>query len=253
MQSKEDKWNYIFVKLNVTSTSERTNVISESFTGSDQIDYITFNEPDNASQYDFNTSYQFTWTGERYMYIHFKGQPTNLSDIFNGITAATYIDLNELDTSKVTSMSGMCAGCTNLVQCLMSECSADSLTQMVNTFNSCTNLKWADFGSYITGRFKPKKLTDIRNMFNWCRNITTINMSMFDLSTVTLFGYTWGNCYALTELYLSTGFNSSATMTTNMFVNSTASGAKIYYNKKYDISRLTNVIGTNWSMTPYDY
>lgn len=240
-------------KLNVTSTTARTNVISTDFTGSDQIDYITFNTPDGATHYEFDTGFQFTWVGERIMYIHFKGQPTNLECLFSNITCVTYVDLNELDTSKVTSMSSMCAGCTTLVQCLMSNCRADSLLTMVNTFNSCSVLKYVDFGSYVTGRFKPKKLTDIRNMFNWCKAITTINMSMFDLSNVTLFGYTWANCYALVELYLSTGFNTNASMSTNMFVNSTATDAKIYYNNNYDISKLSAVKGSNWTLTPYNY
>lgn len=253
MIKPKDKWNYIMAKLNITTTSARTTVISTSFTGSSKVDYITFNTPDNATHYAFDTGFQFTWTGERIMYIHFKEGVTNLANLFNNVTCVTYIDLNELDTSKVTSMDSMCAGCTALAQCLMSECRADSLTTMVNTFNSCSVLKWVDFGSYITGKFKPRKLTDIRNMFNWCRAITTINMSMFDLSTISLFGYTWGNCYALVEIYISSGFSSSATMTTNMFVNSNASGAKIYYNKNYDVSRLTNVMGSNWSLIPYNY
>lgn len=253
MQPKPDKWNYIMCKLNVTTTAARTNVISADFAGASQIDYITFNTPDNATRYAFDTGFQFTWTGERIMYIHFKGQPTTLENLFSGITSVTYIDMNELDTSKVVSMSGMCMACTALVQVLMSECRADSLIQMINTFNSCSVLKWVDFGSYITGNFKPKKLTDIRNIFNWCKAITTINMSMFDLITVLQYGYTWGNCPALVELYLSTGFNANAVMSTNMFLNSTASGAKIYYNKKYDVSRISAVKGSNWTLVAYNY
>lgn len=70
------------VKLNVTTTTSRTRVISTNFTGSDQIDYINFNDPWNATHYPFDTGFQFTWTGERIMYIHFKGKPTNLASLF---------------------------------------------------------------------------------------------------------------------------------------------------------------------------
>lgn len=238
------------VKLNVTTTTSRTRVISTNFTGSDQIDYINFNDPWNATHYPFDTGFQFTWTGERIMYIHFKGKPTNLASLFQDISAITYIDMNELDTSMVTSMNEMCINCPNLIQFLMSNCKADNLVSMINMFNSCTNLNYVDFNSH--GRFKPRKLTDIRNMFNWCRYITSINMSMFDLSTVDLFGYTWGNCKALTELYLNTGFKSGATMTTNMFANVTSSG-KIYYNSKYDVTQLANIIPSTWQLVPYNY
>lgn len=250
---EDDGWNYIEVRLNVTTTASRINVISTSFTGSSQIDYICFNDPGNSTHYSFDTGFQFTWTGERKMYIHFKENVTNLDNLFANITSITYIDMNKLDTRNVTSMNGMCMGCSSLIQCLMSECRADSLYYMINTFNSCSVLKYVDFGSYITGKFKPRRLVDIRNMFNWCRAITTINMSMFDFSTVTDFGYTWGNCYALVELFISSTFSASASMSTNMFANSTASGAKIYYNKNYDVSRLNAVKGSNWSMVVYNY
>ena len=250
----DDGWNYIMVKLNITTTSSRTTCISTSFTGSSQIDYITFNSHDHTTHYPFDTGFQFTWVGERVMYIHFKENVTNLGNLFANVTVVTYIDLNNLDTRKVTTMSGMCKGCTSLVQCLMSECRADSLMYMVNTFNSCTVLKYTDFGSYISGRFKPKKLVDIRNMYNWCISITTINMSMFDLSNVTLYKACWAHCFALVELYLNTALNSDAVFTTSLFEQSTASGAKLYYNQTlHDYSAIQAVIPSNWTLINYKY
>lgn len=253
LQTPKNKYNYIKIKINVTSTTAKTQIISSDFSGSNQIDHITFNTPDQTTKYEFSTTFQFTWAGERIGYIHFKEGVTSLEYLFSNITCITEVDLNELDTSKVTSMSSMCAGCTSLIQCLMSECRADSLLTMVNTFNSCSVLKWTDFGSYIHGKFKPKKLTDIRNMYNWCRSITTINMSMFDFSSVLLWGYTWGNCFALTEIYISSPINPNATYSTNMFINSTASGAKIFYNPDHDYSKIIAVKGSNWTMVPYNY
>lgn len=250
---RHDKWNYIMCKLNVTTTTARTNVISTSFAGSDQIDHITFNSPDGTVKYAFDTGFQFTYTGERIMYIHFKKNVTSLEHLFANITSVTYVDLNELDTSKVTTMTGMCMGCTNLVQCLMSKCRADSLLYMINTFNSCTVLKFVDFGSYVTGQFKPKNLVDIRNMFNWCHTITSINMSMFNLSNVTLYGACWAHCSALVELYLNSPLNSNAQITTYLFEQSTASGAKLYYNSSHDYTKIRNVIGSNWTLVAYNY
>lgn len=256
MQSieKDDGWNYIMCKLNITTTSARTTCISTSFTGSSQIDYITFNEPDNPTKYPFDTGFQFTWTGERIMYIHFKKGVTNLSSLFANISVVTYIDMNMLDTRNVTNMSGMCMDCSSLVQCLMSKCRADSLTTTVNMFNSCSVLKYVDFGSYITGKFKPKKITDVRNMFNWCRAITTINMSMFDLSNCTLYGSIFAHCFALVEIYMNTQINANATITTYMFEQSTAANAKLYYNYKlHDYSKIAAVLPSNWSLANYNY
>lgn len=250
----DDGWNYIMVKLNITTTAARTTCISTLFTDSSQIDYITFNEPDQETHYPFDTGFQFTWTGERIMYIHFKPNVTSLARLFSDVSAVTYIDMNTLDTRYVTTMNNMCANCPNLVQCLMSNCRADNLQYMINTFNSCSVLKYVDFGSYITGRFKPKKLVDIRNMFNWCMEITTINMSMFDLSNCTLYGAIFAHCFALVELYLNTAINPNASLTTVLFEQSTASGAKLYYNQsKHDYSKIKAVIPSNWSLINYNY
>lgn len=253
MTEQKRQWNYIKIKINVTTTSERTEIISSDFAGVSQVSHITFNAPDGTTQYSYDTGFQFTWTGERVGYIHFHKGVTTLENLFSGITTVTEVDLNELDTRKVTSMSGMCMGCSGLVQCLMSGCRGDALTSMVNVFNSCTVLKHVDFGSYITGVFKPKKLTDIRNMFNWCKAITSINMSMFDLGRCIQWGYTWGNCHALTEVYLNTAVNADAVLTSNMFINSTATGAKLYYNGSHDYSGIAAVMGSNWTLTEYDY
>lgn len=252
--SNTDTDNYIKITFSVSSTTTQTQIISSDFAGYKQIDHITFNTPYDATKYDFATSYQFTVAGTRVGYIHFKPGTTSLINLFSNIAIITEIDLNELDTKYVTSMTGMCMGCTSLVQCLMSNCRADSLTSTINMFNSCNKLKYVDFGSYNSGRFKPtNKLIDVRNMFNFCTSLTTLNMSMFDFSGVTQWGYTWGNCKALVELYISSQLNEGATYTTNMFVNASATGAKLYYNSKYSITPISNVMGSNWTVVVYPY
>ena len=151
-------------------------------------------------------------------------------------------------------MTGMCLGCTTLKEIHMNKCSAENLTSMINMFNSCSNLSTVDFGNYKDSLFRPtSKLKDIRNLFNWCRSLTSIDMSMFDLSGVTLWGFTWGNCLSLTSLYICSALNPNGTYTTNMFANSTAYGAKIYYNTRYDMSKISSVKGSNWTMIPYNY
>ena len=97
----DDGWNYIMVKLNVTTTASRITCISTSFTGSSQIDYITFNSPDQSTHYPFDTGFQFTWVGERVMYIHFKKNVTTLDSLFANVTAVTYIDLLAIIDQKL--------------------------------------------------------------------------------------------------------------------------------------------------------
>lgn len=253
----QKRYNFIMIKFNVTSTTSKTQIISSNFKGLSQIDYITFqswHEKDTPIHYAPSLTFQFTWTGERIGYLHFKDNVTNLSSLFANIGIITYIDMNNLDTSKVTNMNEMCMACSTLKEIHMNKCSAENLTSMVNLFNSCSVLTNVNFGYYNNSLFRPtSKLTDIRNMFNWCEAITSINMSSFDLSGVTLWGYTWGNCKNLTSLYICSAINPNGTYTTNMFNGSTASGAKLYYNNNYDMSKISAVKGSNWTMTPYNF
>ena len=91
-------------------------------------------------------------------------------------------------------------------------------------------------------------------MFNYCRAITTINLCMFDLSNCTQFGVMFGNCFALVEIFMNTSINPNATIPANMFVNSSATNAKLYYNaKKHDYSKIQAVLPSNWTLIPYNY
>lgn len=253
-QEQKPKGNYIKFTMNITTTTARTQVFSSNFAGSSQVDYICFNTYDHTTHYQYDTGFQFTTAGTRVGFIHFKPGVTNLSNLFENITCITELDFNNLDTRYVTTMTGMCMGCTALKTVKMDQCRANNLNQMINTFNSCTVLSSVDFGAWNRGKFRPtNKLTDMRNIFNYCRNLSFLDMSSFDLSGVTLYGYSWGNCPALVTLYINSTINQNATYSTSMFSGASASGAKLYYNKYYDISKMKAIMPSNWTTVAYTY
>lgn len=245
---------YIMAKYSISSTSSNVTCISTSYNQTTAIDYITFDSPNNPTHHNFSTAYKFSTTGEHVIYIHFNNTLTDLTNLFQNISAVTSINFNNLDITKVTSMTGMCFNCPNLVSVYMSECKPNNLTSMINTFNSCGKLATLDFGTYNSGNFKPQNITTILNCFNYCTAIKTIDMSSFNLSNITSYGQEWAHCYALTKLYLNTAINSNASITTNLFLDSSASGAKLYCNtSKYDYSKIKAVLPSNWALSNYSF
>ena len=106
---------------------------------------------------------------------------------------------------------------------------------------------------YQTSSLRLENLTDIRNIFNYASSLTTLDLRNIDFSNVLQWGYTFANCPKLTAIYMNSPINSAATYTTNMFLNSSASGARLYYNSKYNYSYINNVKRSNWTLTPYNF
>ena len=77
-----------------------------------------------------------------------------------------------LNTSEVTNMSHMFAGCINLRTLDVSGFKTDKVTDMYRMFDACLNLTTLD----VSG-FKTDKVEDMSSMFNGCTNLTSLDVS----------------------------------------------------------------------------
>ena len=118
-----------------------------------------------------------------------------LYGVLTAYNISTYKDrivyLPKIDTSGVTSMSGMFDNCYILVSIPMLDTS--SVTNMSSMFNNCytlTSIPMLDTSS----------VTDMSNMLRTCLSLTTI--PMLDTSSVTSVIYMFDNCYSLTHANL---------------------------------------------------
>lgn len=161
------------------------------------------------------------------------------------LTTSNWYNMNDFYCDSLTSLYHNCTAITTIN---LNNFEGKNVTQMINSFNSCNKLTSLNISS-----LRPHKLTDVRNLFNYSISITTIDLRSIDFSNVLLWGNTFANCPKLTSIYMNSPINSSATYTTNMFINSTASGAKLYYNSNYNYSYINNVKGSNWTLTPYNF
>ena len=129
---------------------------------------------------------------------------TDMHSMFAGCSSLTSLDLSGFDTSNVTYMSYMFQMCDNLSNVDLSSFSTSNVTNMRSTFESCGSLIRLDLTSFDTS-----KVTDMAFMFTSCNSLTSLDLSNFDTSNVTNMLWMFGLCYDLTSLNLS-NFDTSA-------------------------------------------
>lgn len=185
--------------------------------------------------------------GTHTVQIYFKRFQTG-SQLFSTCPALKTSVWHNMNDFYCTSLTSLYHNCTEITRIDMGSFEGKHVTQMINAFNSCNKLTSLNLSS-----LRPENLTDIRNIFNYASSLTTLDLRYIDFSNVLLWGYTFANCPKLTAIYMNSPINSAATYTTNMFLNSSASGARLYYNSKYNYSYINNVKRSNWTLTPYNF
>ncbi len=99
---------------------------------------------------------------------------------FSDFRDMTSIDLSALDTSEVTTMSGMFDYCSSLTSLNLSNFDTSEVTNMNKMFSYCNSLTKLDVSSFDTS-----EVTDMSYMFYYCSSLTSLNVSSFDTSNVT--------------------------------------------------------------------
>lgn len=97
---------------------------------------------------------------------------------FENLTSV--VGLHNLDTSKVTNMSGMFDDCRSLQSLDLSNFDTSKVTDMSRMFYNCESLGSLDLSSFDTS-----KVTDMEEMFWGCYSLQSLDLSSFDTSKVT--------------------------------------------------------------------
>ena len=139
----------------------------------------------------------------------------------------TIAGINYLNTSSVTDMRRMFAGCKSLKSIDLSNFNTENVTNMWAMFSDCDSLTSLDLSGFNTSRvtnmarmfsdcdtlislnlrgFKADNLKDMAGMFAGCKYLTSIDLSGFNTSNVKYMGYVFSGCKSLNDIDLS-GFN----------------------------------------------
>ena len=158
-------------------------------------------------------------------------RPTSTAQWWLSLKALTNIEgLQYLNTSEVTNMSFMFAGCSSLTSLDLSSFNTKKVTDMRGMFSDCSALTTLDLKNFNTSN-----VTDMGWMFSDCYGLTVLDLSNFNTSNVTDMGVMFARCSALKSLDLS-NFNTSNVMRmSNMFARCsslTALDLKSFYTEK---------------------
>ena len=129
--------------------------------------------------------------------------------------------LADLDTSKVTSMNSMFAGCTKLKALDLSDVDTSSLTDMGQMFTGCSSLEVLDLSEFETARVtnvcEGSSFVYPGGLFGGCERLKSLDLSGLDVSRVTSLDDMFKECVSLEHLDLSGIETSSATSMSEMF------------------------------------
>lgn len=129
--------------------------------------------------------------------------PISTANWFWALGSCTSMDLTNLDTSAVTNMESMFAGCASLSALDLSGLDTSKVTSMLDMFYACYSLVSLDLSGWSTS-----DLEDMSGMFYNCHTLVSLDLSGFDTAKVADMSYLFAGCHTLSSLDLS-GWNTS--------------------------------------------
>ena len=137
---------------------------------------------------------------------------TDMSRMFAGCDALRSLDVSRFDTLNVKQMQQMFMGCAALTELDLYFFDTAKVTDMSEMFKDCKGLTALDLQSFNTAQ-----VTDMGEMFRDCESLTTLALSSFYTSRVTNMGYMFAGCKSLSTLNLAHFFTDQVTTMWRMF------------------------------------
>ncbi len=109
--------------------------------------------------------------------------------------------MNYLNTSEVTNMYAMFAGCTSLTSLDLSSFDTHNVDDMSEMFDYCTALTSINFSSFNTS-----KVDCMYGMFKECTSLTTLDLTSFYTPKLYEINYMFNGCSSLASIFVSDGF-----------------------------------------------
>ena len=123
---------------------------------------------------------------------------TTMSGMFEDCSRLTSLDLSSFNAENVQNMSAMFSGCQNLTSLNLSNFNAENVQNMGSMFYGCSSLT-----SLNLSNFNAEKVKDMSLMFYECKNLTSLDLSNFNTENVQNMWSMFSGCNNLTSLNLS--------------------------------------------------
>ena len=176
----------------------------KKFTGTDEEAAAIIENGETAVRVDDRTTnYKiYAWINSGTVYWWTDARKVFLSDeahyLFYGLSACEAIELDGIDTSRLSDMSEMFMNCESLSSIDLSLIDSSRATTMFRMFSHCSSLPIIDVTVLNTS-----KVRDMSSMFEGCSSLTEISLTGLDTSNVTTMRTMFADCTGLTSIYLS--------------------------------------------------
>ena len=122
----------------------------------------------------------------------------DMSEMFDGCSKLTSIDVSSFKTDNVTDMGFMFEDCYSLTSLDVSGFKTHNVMVMTGLFENCSSLTSLDLSS-----FETDNVTEMGGMFYGCSKLTSIDVSGFKTENVKDMSWMFRDCSSLTSLDLS--------------------------------------------------
>ncbi len=161
--------------------------------------------PENVAFDDYYTLYIGAYGGVK--------APQDSSYLFAGTGATEFEGIENFDTSDVTNMKEMFAGC-RIRSFDLDKLDTANATNMSQMFKNCERLEKINGESFSTS-----KVTSFWNMFAECISLNDVALRNIDLASTTSIDYMFYGCTSLEVLDLSSWKNTACLTSVNAFRN----------------------------------
>lgn len=171
----------------------------------------------------------------------------NMRYWFDGCSELKDIEgLEYLNTSNVTSMWRLFAGCSSLTSLDLRNFDTRNLTETTGMFDGCCNLRNLDVSNFNTG-----KVTVMWGMFHGCSSLTSLDVSNFNTEMVEQMNEMFYECSNLSTIYCNDTWNCESS--SDMFYGCKAlQGAVSYDFNKNDVNYANPTTGYFTAVKPGD-
>ena len=219
---------------------------------------LDFEGLDTSKVVDMNSAFNTAWVTE------IKNLDTsNVVDMGYMLKSCNNLNIPQLNTSKVVNMGGMFSYCRNLTT--IPQLDTSNVSYMNQMFANCeklttipqmdtSNVRYMDemFSScYKLTAIPQMDTSNVINMewmFYYCSSLTTI--PQLDISNAINMSYMFYYCEKLVEVKFK-GKPMSDLNVNYMFANVKTNGT-LYYDSRYDYSKIINALPSTWTAVPYD-
>ena len=149
-----------------------------------------------------------------------KAKPTYIYGLFEGCSSLTSLDISFLDFSEVEEIDSLFSGCSKLEKINFGNIETPQLTYIYNLFGDCSSLTSVDFSNFNFenvndigylfsgcsklkfeninfGNIKEANLEYMTGLFEGCAELTSIDLSIFNLENVIDISYMFSQCSKL--------------------------------------------------------